>query len=154
MKYFAGIGHPCPSNKNPADFFMSLLSEDTYKQNAKTDTTYAQFIEDMGKKYLESPGCKKVECDPSMPELTDEFVRKRKYKASWFEQFITLYKRACLHNARLFGDEIFQIFAIILFSLFMLALYYDVPHPFFFSRQKKQKNDRHQIMDMRRFRIV
>ena len=105
---------------------MSLMSEDTYALTGNVEKTYVEFIEDLGKKYLEGPKYRKAECDPQMPELTDDFVHKRKFKASGLEQFIILYRRSNLNSWRLFSDEIVRVFSMVIFALFMLALYYDV----------------------------
>ena len=137
VTYFASINYPCPSNKNPADYFMSLLSEDTYSHTGNVQKTYPEFIEEMGKKYLEGPKCRIAECNPQMPELTDDFVRQRKFKASWMQQFHILYKRASLNSLRLLGDEILRIFTIIVLGLFMLALYYDIPNTGYVALQNR-----------------
>lgn len=124
--YFATIGYQCPMTKNPADYFMALLSADTYTQSAHTDKTYPEFIEDLAQKYIEGPKFTKVECDPTMPELTDEFVHQRKYKANFWQQLMILMHRAVVNSARLFVDEIMRTVSIIVLGLFMIALYYDI----------------------------
>eukprot|EP00826_Nyctotherus_ovalis_P023141 TRINITY_DN1780_c0_g1_i11.p1 TRINITY_DN1780_c0_g1~~TRINITY_DN1780_c0_g1_i11.p1 ORF type:complete len:674 (-),score=180.39 TRINITY_DN1780_c0_g1_i11:236-2257(-) len=126
VAYFATIGHQCPITKNPADYFMSLLSSDTFSRIGHTDKTYPEFIEDLAQKYVEGPKFTKVECDPAMPELTDEFVHQRKYRASGFAQFVILLHRAVLNCARLFVDEITRTISIIILGLFMMGLYYDI----------------------------
>lgn len=126
VSYFGALGYQCPITKNPADYFMSLLSSDTYDQIGHTDKTYAEFIEDLSIKYTESDKFTKVECDPNMPELTDEFVGLRKYKASGFAQFLILIHRSVLNCARLFVDEITRMIGICILGLFMIALYYNI----------------------------
>lgn len=124
VNYFGSIGYHCPTDKNPADYFMSLLSADTYSQIGNTDKTYAEFIEGLAQKYVEGPKFTKVEPDSSMPELTDEFVQQRKYKAGFCRQFQILIGRSIKNCARLFVDEIMRIISMIILGLFMIVLFY------------------------------
>lgn len=126
VRYFSSIGYACPVNKNPADYFMSLLSSDTYSQIGHTDKTYADFIQDLAQKYIEGPKYTKVECDPNMPELTDEFVHQRKYKAGFCRQFQILLGRSVKNCARLFVDEVMRIATMVILGLFMMALFYNI----------------------------
>eukprot|EP00826_Nyctotherus_ovalis_P004756 TRINITY_DN1104_c0_g5_i2.p1 TRINITY_DN1104_c0_g5~~TRINITY_DN1104_c0_g5_i2.p1 ORF type:complete len:667 (-),score=156.46 TRINITY_DN1104_c0_g5_i2:175-2175(-) len=126
VAYFATIGYECPMTKNPADYFMSLLSSDTFARIGHTDRTYEEFIEDLAQKYIEGPKFTKVECDSSMPELTNDFVHERKYKAGGFTQFGILLERAVINRYRLFIDEFVRMIAIVVLGLFMISLYYDI----------------------------
>lgn len=126
VAYFGSIGYQCPMTKNPADYFMALLSSDTYAQAGHTDKTYPEFIEDLAQKYIEGPKFTKAECDPTMPELTDEFVHQRKYKANFWKQFTILMHRSVVNSVRLLVDEIMRTITIIILGLFMIALYYDI----------------------------
>jgi ABC-type multidrug transport system ATPase subunit len=126
VSYFGSIGYHCPVTKNPADYFMSLLSSDTFASIGHTDKTYPEFIEDLSMKCAEGPKFTRVECDPSMPELTDDFVHQRKYKAKWFIQFLILLHRSVRNCARLFLDEITRAVALIILGLFMISLYYGI----------------------------
>jgi len=126
VAYFGSIGHNCPVTKNPADYFMSLLSSDTFASIGHTDKTYPEFIEDLSKNYIQSSKFTKVECDPTMPELTDEFVKLRKYKAGGFGQFLILFHRSIRNCSRLFVDEITRMIGIMVLGLFMVSLYYNI----------------------------
>jgi hypothetical protein len=144
VEYFSSIGYSCPINKNPADFFMSLLSEDSYSETGQTEKSYEKFVESIAVKYLESPKCVKVECDPQMIELTDEYVHQRKYKAPWLVQFKILFGRSILNSRRLFFDQLLKFIGLFFNSLLLLSLYYKVPH---------SNKCRLQLKDMKHFRI-
>jgi hypothetical protein len=124
--YFASQGFDCPKNKNPADYFMSLLSEASFKKVVNTTKTYSEFINGLGDLYEASDLKTKIEINQEMPELTDEYIVARKYEASWFRQFFTLYKRANVNCSRQMMDNVLRFITVIVLSLFILALYYDV----------------------------
>ena len=87
---------------------------------------YDKFIDDLADKYKNSPIFTKAECTPGLPELTDEFVHQRKYKANCFKQFLILLDRTILNCARQIKDQITRIVGVILLGLFMISLYFDV----------------------------
>ena len=126
MSYFSSIGYQCPTNKNPADYFMSLLSSDTYKQFRRSDLSYSDFIEGLSQQYANSSKFIKVELDPNMPELTNKFVHERKYKAGLWTQFVILLGRGVLNCARLLKDDIMSLISDIIIALLMMTLFYDV----------------------------
>jgi len=126
VAYFDSIGYSCPVTKNPADYFMSLLSSDTFTSIGHTDKTYPEFIEDLSQKYVGGPKFTKVDCDPTMPKLTDEFVHQRKYKAAWFSQFFILLHRSIRNCARVFIDQITGVIGTIILGLVMVVLYYKI----------------------------
>jgi len=124
-------------DQNPSDYFMNLLSEETYlrsikntEQNAENDKskTYEEFIKDLNKKYEDGPLKCKIEKNPDIPELTDSFIAERKYTPGWCEQFTILFQRCMLNQIRLLGDNIIRLAVIVIFGLFMLALYTNIPN--------------------------
>ena len=105
---------------------MSLLSSDTFAKIGDTKMTYQEFINDLANKYNESYVFTKVNCNPELPSLTDEYINKRKYKASWCSQFGILCSRAIRNSSKQFKNEFMRAVTVTIHSLFMIVLYYDV----------------------------
>ena len=126
VDYFASVGYNCPLNKNPADYFLSLLSADTYAETGNTDKTYEEFNEEMAEKYRQSDRYIKIECNKDAPELTTEYINSRKYTSTWFQQFKILYKRATLNYIRHMYDEVLKMISMIILALLVLTIVYDV----------------------------
>lgn len=105
---------------------MSLLSEASFKKVVNTTKTYSEFINGLGDQYETSELKTKIDINPEMPELTDEYIKARKYEASWLRQFFTLYKRANVNCSRQMMDNVLRFVTVVVLSLFILALYYDV----------------------------
>lgn len=110
---------------------MSLLSEASFKKVVDTKKTYPEFINGLGDLYEASDLKTKVEFSHDLPELTDEFIRARKYEASWFMQFVTLYKRANVNCWRQMLDNVVRVLSIVILALFLLAMFYNVRKIFY-----------------------
>ena len=105
---------------------MALLSADTYQHTHKTDLSYEGFITGLSDYYQASDKRCQIKHDTSLPELTFEFIAKRKFEASWGSQFCTLYKRASVNAWRSFLDNIVRLCSVVVFALLLLALYFNV----------------------------
>lgn len=105
---------------------MELISVDTYSRIGGSNNTYEEFIEDLEKKYVEGPKFTKVDCNPNMPELTGEYIKLRKYRASFTRQFGILWHRATINSFRLLSDEFMKLVTAFVIGLCMITLFYKV----------------------------
>ena len=105
---------------------MALLSEDTYALSCTANMSYSEFIQDLNSSYMNSDQKRIVEFDANLPELTADYIKERKYEATWWSQFCILYKRSCLNIQRQMRDNLTRGIVILIFSLLMLVLYTNV----------------------------
>lgn len=52
MAYFNAINEPCPTNKNPAEFFMTMMTEE--REGATKEDTVANFSNKFNESELSS----------------------------------------------------------------------------------------------------
>ncbi len=121
MNYFSSINEPCPQDKNPAEFFMTMMTEEKAGVNKKD--RIAKFVDaynssSMAKKYLEDA--------PALTKFENVDIGTLKYAASWGKQFSILYKRACRNYFRSSSSTVIRYLDQIVVALIALALFYNV----------------------------
>ena len=92
--FFSGLGTPCPSNYNPADYFVQLLAIAPSKENECRDT-----IKKICDSFAVSEMAKEV--NEAAIVLSSDMVLKQKkhrikYRATWCTQFYAILWRSWL----------------------------------------------------------
>ncbi|XP_002742012.1 protein white-like [Saccoglossus kowalevskii] len=100
LRHFSNIGHTCPTNYNPADFYIQKLAIEPGKEQQCREK-----VEKLCDAYDQSIFAKEVydKMKPSESKglLEDHNIKSRSpYKASWFAQFRAVMWRTYLDNSR------------------------------------------------------
>ena len=110
VAYFKQIGYPCPSLTNPADFFMTIMSIESYgdvignneeavsKTRSLVEQSYKEKIEFFSTKYEQS----ELRCDHeySHPEAAN-LSQADEFRTNFFVQLFLLFKRSILNVLRI-----------------------------------------------------
>mmetsp|Transcript_15706 Transcript_15706/g.64196 ORF Transcript_15706/g.64196 Transcript_15706/m.64196 type:complete len:181 (-) Transcript_15706:872-1414(-) len=93
VAYFSGLNYRCPSNFNPADFFIDLISVDNRSEKkSKTSNARIDLLEDAFLKHEEN--LKSTLDDKLSETYEDEPIEKqRKYASSWTQELYYVMKR-------------------------------------------------------------
>ncbi|XP_014665849.1 PREDICTED: protein white-like [Priapulus caudatus] len=106
LSFFHSQGYPCPSDYNPADFFIHNLSIRPGKEDGcKESTRYicnAFEASELNERIMNQISNAEFRGDNySMAEVQDEFLAKsRRYKAGWCRQLSLLLWRSCSTHLR------------------------------------------------------
>ena len=108
--YFKQIGYPCPSLTNPADFFMSMMSIESYgdvsgsneeavsKTRSLVEQSYNEKIDFFSTKYEQSE--LRWDHEYNHPEAA-KLDQADEYRTGFFVQFCLLFKRSILNVIRI-----------------------------------------------------
>ena len=121
VEYFTSIGEPCPRNKNPAEFFMTMMTEekaDATKEQRLVKFTEAYEKSEMSKRYLEE--------EKALTKFENCNMDKLKYAATWPSQFAILYARAWTGATRNKRFIFMRYFIQVYFALVAIALFFQM----------------------------
>jgi len=127
VEYFSSIGHPCPTNFNPADYLIDLITMHS-----------AQMTSSLARSYLASPHyqyyqqlLKQEQYQNSISEPDPGDARSThddEYASSWLLQVYTLSSRTLVNNLRNPYLLKTQYVLIIALAVFIGTIYWHVGH--------------------------
>jgi len=134
VDYFKSIGYVCPSQTNPADFFMNTMSIEAYDdvdfedadlvKRTKTmiENSYKEKIIDLHEKYENSEfKCDVDDIHPEAVNLKDE--KQYHFRANIFLQFWLLLVRSMRETIRLPIAGYVRIISIFIMSIIVLLVF-------------------------------
>ena len=99
VKYFNQIGYNCPSESNPADYFVDLVSIDNRTQKTELiDKKRVKYLENMSQIHLKSKTDMISLIIPN--ESMMKTINESQFQCDWFNQIFILTKRFYLNNYR------------------------------------------------------
>ncbi|RWS22138.1 protein white-like isoform X1, partial [Leptotrombidium deliense] len=126
IDFFSSLGHKCPSNFNPADFFIQKLAivpgnetDCRKKVNAICDT-YAN------SNYYKETMPREEQYPRAGSTFSSPQRRKLVYKATWFRQFYEVYKRATINIKREPIITVVRSFQTILVAVILGLIFLDL----------------------------
>ncbi len=113
VQYFDGIGHPCPVDKNPAEFFMTTMSQEGA---AHFVSSYDR--SPMAGRYLEDAS--------GLTDFAGKDISTLKYAASWNEQLGILCRRSLMAYTRNKIAMSRRYFIIVYVAIVAMIFYYQL----------------------------
>lgn len=111
IEYFSKLGYKCPLHSNPCDFFMEIMSIETYdvddgdadnlvRKRSEAEENFHSKIENLSKIYENSElKCNTNDLHPEAINIADQNIKN--YTANYILQFWLLTQRAVRNNLRL-----------------------------------------------------
>jgi ATP-binding cassette, subfamily G (WHITE), eye pigment precursor transporter len=129
VDYFSKIGYACPSQSNPADYFMNIISleadiEDDLPRKRRTEmeNNYKKRVAIMNSNYENS----ELKCDVESvhPEANPLHENKhQEYRAGFFKQLFLLSQRSFRNIFRIPLTSYFKLITTVIISLITILVY-------------------------------
>ncbi|XP_022912646.2 ATP-binding cassette sub-family G member 8 isoform X1 [Onthophagus taurus] len=130
LQYFAMVDYPCPSFKNPSDYYLDLVTLDDLSAEAMLESS--QRIEQLAEIFRQK---REPMSDPGPPTSIPLTVRS----ANCISQAFVLFSKAMIYTQpRTFLNWLSLIILAVSLSLIMGAIFWDLPN----SDQQLNLNDR------------
>ncbi|OQR81929.1 ATP-binding Cassette (ABC) Superfamily, partial [Achlya hypogyna] len=118
LNHFAGLGYPCPTYSNPAEYFVSLVNTD-FEGHADV----AAFVKAYASSDLCSSVVRSIEAEAATTGATDAPIECVGGASAW-TQWAVLMHRNTLNNVRNPGIYWVRLFMYIMLSFMVGTMYY------------------------------
>jgi len=132
--YFSRIGYKCPELSNPAEYFMEIMSRESFEDNIDTDdvnlyhkrqSMQEEKYENKIRKMVENYENSDLRCDPNdvHPEAISISTNEdAPYRANILKQFFLLSQRAMRNSMRLKFNSTVKIISAFVVGIIMILL--------------------------------
>jgi len=132
-RYFESIGFKVPEFSNPADYYMAMMSIESYdvedtgdkyqKSKEEIQEDYRQKIQNFYLEYEKSDlKCNSEEVDPEAPPLSDQWDVVT-YRANIFKQYFLILMRSFLNLVRIPLASYVKVISIIIISVMIILIF-------------------------------
>ncbi|KRT82907.1 ABC transporter ATP-binding protein, partial [Oryctes borbonicus] len=119
LQYFAMVDYPCPSFKNPSDYYLDLVTLDDLSAEAMLESS--QRIEQLAEVFRQK---REPLSDPGLPTSLPLQIRKTNFIA---QSFILFTKTMIYTQPKTFLNWLSLIILSVSLSLIMGAVFWDIP---------------------------